>query len=132
MSSASTAKDKNAELAKALGKYEAMKKLHMEAQAAYAGAKSAAAEALADYNAAVKAHCDAEAVHAAAVEAIGHGQFKKDECTYEQDLVCKWRDHTAKSLQQRGKKECSSKAHCAWKADKRTGGACMSSGFKED
>merc|ERR1712093_781222 len=132
VSSASTAKDKNVELAKALGKYEAMKKLHMEAQAAYAGAKSAAAEALADYNAAVKAHCDAEAVHAAAVEAIGHGQFKKDECTYEQDLVCKWRDHTAKSLQQRGKKECSSKAHCAWKADKRTGGACMSSGFKED
>jgi len=57
-----------------------VKKLHLEAQAAYEGAKSQAAKALADYNAAVKAHCDAEAVHAAAVEYIGHGQFKKDEC----------------------------------------------------
>merc|ERR1719263_1095261 len=80
VSSASTAKDKNAEMAKALAKYEAMKKLHLAAQAAYAGAKSAAAAASAAYNAAVKAHCDAEAVHAAAVTAIGHGQFKKDEC----------------------------------------------------
>ena len=67
-------------MAKALAKYEAMKKLHLEAQAAYAGAKSEAAKASADYNAAVKAHCDAEALHAAAVEYIGHGQFKKDEC----------------------------------------------------
>merc|ERR1711959_396754 len=56
------------------------KKLHLEAQAAYAGAKSDAATASAAYNAAVKAHCDAEAVHAEAVEYIGHGQFKKDEC----------------------------------------------------
>merc|ERR1712216_971315 len=80
VSAASTAKSKSADMAKALAKYEAMKKLHLEAQAAYAGAKSEAAKALADYNAAVKAHCDAEAVHAAAVEYIGHGQFKKDEC----------------------------------------------------
>merc|ERR1711939_1092964 len=80
VSSASTAKDKNAEMAKALAKYEAMKKLHLEAQAAYAGAKSDAATAAANYNAAVKAHCDTEAVHAEAVEYIGHGQFKKDEC----------------------------------------------------
>merc|ERR1711939_924968 len=80
VSAASTSKSKSADMAKALAKYEAMKKLHLEAQAAYAGAKSEAAKALADYNAAVKAHCDAEAVHAAAVEYIGHGQFKKDEC----------------------------------------------------
>merc|ERR1711977_801283 len=71
---------KNGEMKKALVKYETTKKLHLEAQAAYEGAKSQAAKALADYNAAVKAHCDAEAVHAAAVEYIGHGQFKKDEC----------------------------------------------------
>merc|ERR1712139_384715 len=71
---------KNGEMKKALVKYETTKKLHLGAQFAYAGAKSDAAKALADYNAAVKAHCDAEAVHAAAVEAIGHGQFKKDEC----------------------------------------------------
>merc|ERR1712036_115629 len=77
---AAAAAKKNAEMAKALAKYEAMKKLHLEAQAAYAGAKSDAATAAANYNAAVKAHCDAEAVHAEAVEYIGHGQFKKDEC----------------------------------------------------
>jgi len=80
VSAASTSKSRNADMAKALAKYEAVKKLHLAAQAAYAGAKSAAAAASAAYNAAVKAHCDAEAVHAAAVTAIGHGQFKKDEC----------------------------------------------------
>lgn len=80
VASAKTAASKAAAMAKALQKFEVTKKLHLEAQAAYAGAKSAAAKALADYNAAVKAHCDAEALHAKAVTAIGHGHMAKSTC----------------------------------------------------
>merc|ERR1712093_6532 len=80
ISAASSSKNKNAEMAKALAKYEAVKKLHLQAQAAYAGAKSAAAKALADYTAAVKAHCDAEAKHAEAVKYIGHPQHEVKTC----------------------------------------------------
>merc|ERR1711959_866018 len=80
VSAASSSKNKNADMAKALQKFEATKKLHLAAQAAYAGAKSAAAKALADYNAAVKAHCDAEALHAKAVTAIGQGHMAKSTC----------------------------------------------------
>ena len=80
VSAASSSKNKNAEMAKALAKYEAVKTLHLQAQAAYAGAKSAAAKALADYTAAVKAHCDAEAKHAEAVKYIGHPQHEVKTC----------------------------------------------------
>merc|ERR1711881_643087 len=80
ISAASSSKNKNAEMAKALAKYEAVKTLHLQAQAAYAGAKSAAAKALADYTAAVKAHCDAEAKHAEAVKYIGHPQHEVKTC----------------------------------------------------
>jgi len=80
VASAKSAASKAAAMAKALQKFEVTKKLHLEAQAAYAGAKSAAAKALADYNAAVKAHCDAEALHAKAVTAIGHGHMAKSTC----------------------------------------------------
>merc|ERR1712224_500659 len=80
VSAASSSKNKNAEMAKALAKYEATKKMHLEAQAAYAGAKSAAAKAHAEYVAAVKAHCDAEAKHAEAVEYIGHPQHEVTTC----------------------------------------------------
>merc|ERR1712127_208724 len=45
VSAASSSKNKNADMAKALAKYEATKKMHLEAQAAYAGAKSAAGTA---------------------------------------------------------------------------------------
>merc|ERR1712139_704334 len=82
ISAASSSKNKNAEMAKALAKYEAVKTLHLQAQAAYAGAKSAAAKALADYTAAVKAHCDAEAKHAEAVKYIGHPQHEAKKCTW--------------------------------------------------
>merc|ERR1712205_208646 len=41
ISAASSSKNKNADMAKALAKYEAVKTLHLQAQAAYAGAKSA-------------------------------------------------------------------------------------------
>merc|ERR1712072_1092417 len=80
ISAASSSKNKNVDMAKALAKYEAVKKLHLQAQAAYAGAKSAAAKALADYTAAVKAHCDAEAKHAEAVKYIGHPQHEVKTC----------------------------------------------------
>merc|ERR1719265_2103158 len=80
VSAASSSKNKNAEMPKALAKYEAVKTLHLQAQAAYAGAKSAAAKALADYTAAIKAHCDAEAKHAEAVKYIGHPQHEVKTC----------------------------------------------------
>merc|ERR1712216_1103516 len=80
VSAASSSKNKNAEMAKALAKYEATKKMHLEAQAAYAGAKSAAGKAHADYVAALKAHCDAEAKHAEAVKYIGHPQHEVTTC----------------------------------------------------
>jgi hypothetical protein len=80
VSAASSSKNKNADMAKALAKYEATKKMHLEAQAAYAGAKSAAGKAHADYVAALKAHCDAEAKHAEAVKYIGHPQHEVTTC----------------------------------------------------
>jgi len=80
VSAASSSKNKNADMAKALAKYEATKKMHLEAQAAYGGAKSAADKARADYLAAVKAHCDAEAKHAEAVKYIGHPQHEVTTC----------------------------------------------------
>jgi len=80
VSAASSSKNKNADMAKALAKYEATKKMHLEAQAAYGGAKSAADKAHADYLAAVKAHCDAEAKHAEAVKYIGHPQHEVTTC----------------------------------------------------
>merc|ERR1712072_1552083 len=57
VSAASSSKNKNAEMAKALAKYEAVKTLHLQAQAAYAGAK-----------------------HAEAVKYIGHPQHEVKTC----------------------------------------------------
>merc|ERR1712072_1178159 len=57
ISAASSSKNKNADMAKALAKYEAVKKLHLQAQAAYAGAK-----------------------HAEAVKYIGHPQHEVKTC----------------------------------------------------
>merc|ERR1712216_368038 len=57
------------------------KEAHLNAVAAYEGAKSAAAQAAQKYAAAVKAHCDAEAQHAKAVKTIGHGHMAKNTCS---------------------------------------------------
>merc|ERR1712070_883632 len=67
-------KSKAATMQKRLGTYEAEKKNHLNAVAAYDGAKSAAAKA------AVNAHCTAEAQHAAAVKLIGHGHMAQKNC----------------------------------------------------
>jgi hypothetical protein len=60
--------------------YEKSHQVHLNANAAYEGAKSEAAKAASDYAATVKRHCDAEAQHATAVKTIGHGHLAKNTC----------------------------------------------------
>merc|ERR1712100_635412 len=83
----SVAADKK--LADKVKEYNAAKKSHLEAQAKYEGASSAAAKALAEFNKRVKEHCTFEEQHTKLVQQLGHGHMATDNCNklQEEDLL---------------------------------------------
>merc|ERR1712139_643545 len=83
----SVAADKK--LADKVKEYNAAKKSHLEAQAKYEGASSAAAKALAEFNKRVKEHCTFEEQHTKLVQQLGHGHMAQDNCNklQEEDLL---------------------------------------------
>merc|ERR1712216_1053407 len=82
----SVAADKK--LADKVKEYNAAKKSHLEAQAKYEGASSAAAKALAEFNKRVKEHCTFEDQHTKLVQQLGHGHMAQDNCNkLQEDLL---------------------------------------------
>merc|ERR1712070_641824 len=75
-------------LAEKVKEYNAAKKSHLEAQAKYEGASSAAAKALAEFNKRVKEHCTFEDQHTKLVQQLGHGHLATDNCNkLQEDLL---------------------------------------------
>merc|ERR1712205_109332 len=84
----SVAADKK--LADRVKEYNAAKKMHLEAQAKFEGASSAAAKALAEFNKRVKEHCTFEEQHTKLVQQLGHGHMAQDNCNkLQEDLLLK-------------------------------------------
>merc|ERR1712072_1558743 len=75
-------------LAEKVKEYNAAKKSHLEAQAKFEGASSAAAKALAEFNKRVKEHCTFEDQHTKLVQQLGHGHLATDNCNkLQEDLL---------------------------------------------